>query len=124
MFGICGQWAIRDKRLSQNEKIVYLSILDKSFGFAKRYCYLKYDNLGLSNRNTISKTLASLVDKGIISYKNTYSKETGHKGMNEYRILEPSDSIRKFIFVGSKEEFKKESEKETEIEEEINPWLE
>jgi hypothetical protein len=120
MAGICLQWAKRNEDMTTNEKLIYWSILDKSFGFAKRYCYLKYDDFELSNRNTISKTISSLVSKGIISYKNTYSKETGHKSMNEYRILEPKSSISRFIFVGYKEE--KIKEKEIEEEDEDNPW--
>lgn len=122
MVGICSQWAKRNEELTLYEKIVYWGIADKSFGFAKRYCYLKLDGFEIS-KTTASTAIKGLVEKGIISYKNTF-KDNGHRGMNEYRILEPSDNIKKFIFVGSHEEPKKESEKETETEEEINPWLE
>lgn len=119
MVGICSQWAKRNEELTLYEKIVYWGIADKSFGFAKRYCYLKLDSFEIS-KTTASIAIKSLVLKGIISYKNTF-KDNGHRGMNEYRILEPKENINKFIFVGSSEELKKENI-ETSEDDKDNPW--
>lgn len=97
MVGICSQWCI-DNRLNNNELAVYLTIVRNSFGYKKRYCYMKYDSFNISNRNTLKKTIDSLVSKNIISCKNTFNPKTGNRGMNEYKIIEPRENIKNFVF--------------------------
>ena len=114
MLGICSQWC-EDSDLTVNEQSVYLTIARNSVGYKKRWCYLKYDNFKISNRNTIKKVLESLVERKIIHYSHTY--KDGHRRMNEYRLLEPKNKIKNFEFI-------KKEETQTKKEEEKNPWAE
>lgn len=102
--GQCTQWIIEREDISSNDLKIYLSILRYSFGFRKRWCYLKYEDFNLS-KATVNKCLKNLKDKGIISYKNTF-KEDGKRSLNEYKILEPKQYIDAFIFISSKEDKK------------------
>lgn len=113
MVGICSQWAI-DERLKPNILAVYITIVRNSFGYKRRWCYLDYGAFGVSNRNTLSKILDELNESGIISVKHTF-KDNGHRGKNEYMILEPKKYISNFVFD------KKDSKEET-IKEELPPW--
>lgn len=114
MLGIVTQWAIREQGLTGHELILYLSIADRSFARRKRWCYLKYEDTGITNRNTIKKTITSLVEKGIIFYKRTYKPDSGHRSMNEYKILQPMGKIRDFML---SEEHKEEVAKIEEYDE-------
>lgn len=104
MVGICSQWAI-DEGLKPNELSIYLTIVRNSFGYKKRYCYVKYDSFEVSNRNSINKSITKMVSLGYLSVKNTHNPATGKRGTNEYRILEPREYIKNFVF-NSKEEVK------------------
>lgn len=95
--GQCLQYFNRDCNLSINERVVLNVLLDRSFAFKKRWCYLKYSDFPITNNSSLKKTLDSLVDKKLISYKNTY--KDGKRGLNEYRILEPRVYINNFDFV-------------------------
>ena len=95
--GQCLQYYNRECNLSINEKVVLIAILDRSFAFKKRWCYLKYSDFPITNSSSLKKTLDTLVDKKLISYKNTY--KDGKRGFNEYKILEPRVYINSFDFV-------------------------
>lgn len=109
MIGICTQWMLDKSEMTDSEMKVYLKILRNSFGFKKRWCYLKYDDFSM-RRATVKKTIDSLVEKKIISYKNTYNPENGNRSMNEYKILRPNNYIKHFAFIG-KDEAKEEEQK-------------
>lgn len=102
MSGICFQWAMMNID-DKNELFLYLDILNNSLSRRKRWCYMSYDDFMVTNRNTISKSISSLAHKGIIKKKQTF-KENGHKSKVEYRLLEPKDKIRNFIFTNDDKE--------------------
>ena len=81
---------------------------------------MSYSDFRITNCSSLKKTLDSLVEKKLISFSHTF-KDNGHRGMNEYRILQPKKYMDKFIFITSKNS-DKEKTKEIEIEEEDNPW--
>ena len=95
--GQCLQYFNRDCNLSINERIVLSVLLDRSFALKKRWCYLGYSDFPITNDSSLKKTLDSLVDKKLISYKNTF--KDGKKALNEYRILEPKVYIDNFDFI-------------------------
>lgn len=113
--GQCIQWVLDTQSLSKIEFYVYSLIARKSFGFKNRWCYLQYEDFGMS-KATVSKAIKSLKDLGIISYSHTF-KDNGHRSMNEYRIMKPKAYIDNFMF---NKEYKEEK---TEIAiEEVMPW--
>jgi hypothetical protein len=118
--GQCLQYYNRDCELSINELSVLISIMDRSFAFKKRYCYMSYSDFMVTNHSSLKKVLNTLVDKKLLSYTNTF-KDNGHRGMNEYRILEPKKYINNFVFATSSSSDKAKT-KEVEEEEEVNPW--
>lgn len=119
--GQCLQYYNRHCELTINELSVLITIMDKSFAFKKRYCYASYDDFRISNRNTVKKIIDSLVEKKLISYSHTF-KSNGHRGLNEYRILEPKKYIGSFVFIKSNDSDESKT-KETGTEEEYNPWI-
>lgn len=96
MTGICCQWAKRSE-MTNNEYILYTDLIDKTFSQKRKYCFMKYEEFSLSNKNTISKTLNLLESKKIIQKESSY-KENGNKSKNKYTVLEPKDFINRFIF--------------------------
>lgn len=97
MVGMCSQWAI-DNGLSGNDLVIYLTIVRNSFGYRKRHCYLKYSDFAITNRNSINKSITNMTSLGYISFKNTHNPKTGKRGSNEYRIIEPSEYVKNFVF--------------------------
>ena len=106
--GQCFQWCFDNKSLDKNERSVYNTILRHSFGFKKRWCYLGYDDFELS-KATVSKTIKSLKEKNILSYKHTF-KDNGHRSLNEYRLNEPTKHIKDFSFIKNDDTKKKEKD--------------
>ena len=96
MTGICCQWAKRSG-MTNNEYILYTDLIDKTFSQKRKYCFVRYEEFSLSNKNTISKTLNLLEDKKIIKKEASY-KEDGKKSKNKYTVLEPKEFIDRFIF--------------------------
>ncbi len=97
------QYYKRECKLTINEMSVMISILDSSFAFKKRWCYMRYSDFDITNSKTLKSVLDSLVSKKILSYKNTFS-DKGHKALNEYKILEPKSYIDNFVFVNEKDD--------------------
>lgn len=119
MTGICSQWAKRNKSLTNNEFVIYTDILDKTFSQVRRWCFMSYNEMSLTNKNTISNTIRTLEDKGIIRIDKTNNPENGHRSKNQYFILEPKEYIVNFVF----KDINKNSNKiddDTELEK--HPW--
>jgi hypothetical protein len=116
------QYYKRNCELSINELHVLIEIMDRSFAFRKRYCYMAYKDFRITNDMTLKKTIDSLVEKKLIFCKRTF-KENGHRGMNEYKIMQPEVYINNFIFVSSNTSNKETVKTDTTEEEGENPWV-
>lgn len=89
MQGICFQW-FYDKKYSSLE--FYMSICRLTFGFKKRYAYLKQENFGM-NPKTLKKHRDYLVSIGVLEWEKT-------SGYTMYKILEPASEIYRFKLNG------------------------
>ena len=94
MQGICIQWFI-DKYGFGNitARALYSDILRLSFGYRKKYAYIKQETFCIKSGKTLKKYRDFLTKEGIISWKIT-------KGYTMYQILEPAEYIKNFELKG------------------------
>lgn len=91
--GICLQWFLDTYGSNHDAQSVYITILRYTFGYRKRYGYIKQSVFKMSP-NTLKKQRDWLRSEKIIDWKQT-------KNLTMYKLLEPIDSINRFNFVGS-----------------------
>ena len=94
MTGICTQWIIDEH--GSNKTIMraislYVKIARKTFGYRNRYGYIQQDYFKMHSQQ-LKDHRDILVKAKLIEWKAT-------KQMTMYRILEPADRIKEFVFV-------------------------
>ena len=89
--GITTDWILKDKSLSYQAKMLYITISEQSFNrFKKRWTAIGLQYLPFYGK-TLYKYRDELVDKGFIEWQDT-TKYT------IYKITEPKMHIKNFLF--------------------------
>jgi len=95
MQGICIQWFFDTHGLDNNGKTtgleLYVAILRKTFGYRQRFNYIPQSFFKMSP-NRLKRNRDRLTELGLIEWKKT-------KQMTMYKILEPAQEIKNFVFV-------------------------
>ena len=104
MQGICMQWLLdehgSDKKIMRAAQ-VYGKTLRKTFGYRNRWGYIPQDYFAMCPKQ-LKRYRDVLTEAGLLEWKTT-------KQMTLYKILEPRDIIKTFVFT------KKNTEEDTEI---------
>jgi len=98
------------KKLNHQEFRLLYGLMSESFGYLQQYTFLSYNdiinNYGFSNRNSISKSIKSLIEKKLIKKVNT--QYNGSRGKNKYQIILPDEILNNYEIYWRREKKSKE----------------